>query len=162
MLLHCLAFLQNIIKRTSNNLACTLQCFLCLFCARFALLKTRHLNRNFTKKGLKIESFLQKIAKVFFVFFLRPRPKSQILTPHPCPLFENFSVDTLNSEQKPFVKKPVDRPVNQRWFWNLPVGSRKSWPVPSLISAIVQSTLFSGLNLFVLIRSNWLVRSETA
>ena len=31
-----------------------LQCFLCLFCARFALLKTGHSNRNLIKKGLKI------------------------------------------------------------------------------------------------------------
>ena len=39
-------------------------------------------------------------------------------------LFENFLYDTLNSEQKPLVKKtedrggqkPVDRPVNRRRF----------------------------------------------
>ena len=106
--------LQNIIKRTSNNLACTLQCFLCLFCARFALLKTGHLNRNLTKKGLKIESFLQKIAKVFRFFFLRPPSKVTNFNTSPMPPFENFFLDTLNGEQKPFVKKPVDRPVNQR------------------------------------------------
>ena len=53
-------------------------------------------------------------------FFVRPRLKSQILTPHPCPLppFENFSLNTLNSEEKPSVKKTVDRagrkPVNRR------------------------------------------------
>ena len=32
------------LERTSNNLACALQFFLCLFCARFALLKTRFSN----------------------------------------------------------------------------------------------------------------------
>ena len=37
--------------------------------------------------------------------FWDPRSKSQILTPHPCPPFKNFSLDTLNSEQKPSVKK---------------------------------------------------------
>ena len=35
----------------------------------------------------------------------------------PPPLFENFSLHTLNSEEKPFAKKPVDRagqkPVGQ-------------------------------------------------
>ena len=45
------------LERASNNLACALQFFLCLFCARFALLKTGLSNRNLTKKGLKIELF---------------------------------------------------------------------------------------------------------
>ena len=46
------------LERTFNNLACALQFFLCLFCARFVLLKTGHSNRNLTKNGLKIESCL--------------------------------------------------------------------------------------------------------
>ena len=54
-----------------------------LFFARFALLKTGISNRNLTLNGLKIEIFLQKTQKLFCVFFLRPRPESQILTPHP-------------------------------------------------------------------------------
>ena len=90
------------LERTSNNLACGFQCFSCLFCARFALLKTGHSNQNLTKKGLKIKSFLQKTLKFFGC--------------------ERFSLDTLNSEQKPSVKKtvnragqkPLDRPVNRR------------------------------------------------
>ena len=57
------------LKRTSNNLVCALQCFLCIFCARFALLKTGLLNQNLTKKGFKIESFLQKTQKFFLPFF---------------------------------------------------------------------------------------------
>ena len=57
------------LERASNNLACALQFFLCLFCARFALLKTGLSNQNLTKKGLKIELFLQKNAKNFCVFF---------------------------------------------------------------------------------------------
>ena len=57
------------LERASNNLACAHQFFLCLFCARFALLKTGLLNRNLTKKGLKIKLFLQKNAKVFLRFF---------------------------------------------------------------------------------------------
>ena len=79
--------------------------FLCLFCARFALLKTGHSNRNLIKKGLKIELFLQKTQKFFCVFYLRPLSKVKILTPHPFPpSFKKFSLDTLNSEQKPSVK----------------------------------------------------------
>ena len=67
--LHFLAFYKISLERTSNNLACALQCFLCLFCARFALLKIGHSNRNLTKKGLKIESFLKKKTQRFFAFF---------------------------------------------------------------------------------------------
>ena len=43
------------------------------------------------------------------------------------PPFENFSLDALNSERKPFVKNSVDRasqkPVDRRKFRNLPIGS---------------------------------------
>ena len=54
----------------------------------------------------------------------------------PSPPFENFSLDTLNNEQKPSVKKPVNRAdqkpvnwsVNRRWFWNLPVWSGRENP----------------------------------
>ena len=66
LLLYFLAFRKISSERTSNNLACALQCFLCLFCARFAQLKAGHSNRNLTKKGLKIESFLQKTQTLFF------------------------------------------------------------------------------------------------
>ena len=139
-----MAFRKIPLERTSNNLACALQCFLCLFCARFALLKTGLSNRNLTKIGLKIESFSQKQQKFFCIFFLRPPSKvtnfntsPQILTPHLTslrkfsPPFWKFFVYTLNSEQKLSVKKtvdwagqkPVDRPINRRWFWNLPVWS---------------------------------------
>ena len=60
---------HNIIRKKSNNLACALQCFLCLFCPRLALLKTDLSNRNLSKNGLKIESFLQKAQKFVCVFF---------------------------------------------------------------------------------------------
>ena len=103
------------LERTSNNLACALHFFLCLICERFALLKTGLLNRNLTKKGLKIELFLQKTQNVFAFFLRPPRPKSQILTPHPClPLFENFLFDTLSNEQKPSVKNRSTGPVRNR------------------------------------------------
>ena len=101
-----MAFCKISLERTSNNLACALQCFFCLFCACFVLLKTGHSNRNLTKKGLKIESFLQKTKKFFAFFFVRSPSKvtnfnnSPMLSP-----FENFSLDILNSEQKPSVKK---------------------------------------------------------
>ena len=32
------------------------------------------------------------------------------------PPFENISLNALNSEQQPSVKKTVDRPVNRRRF----------------------------------------------
>ena len=69
LLLYFLAFCKISLERTSNNLACALQCFFCLFCARFALLKTGHSKRNLNNNGLKIQSFLQKTEKFFFLFF---------------------------------------------------------------------------------------------
>ena len=53
-----LALCTTSLQRTSNNLACALQFFLCLFCARFALLKTGLFKPKFNLKGLKIELFL--------------------------------------------------------------------------------------------------------
>ena len=70
------------VESMSNNLASALLFLLCLFCARSSLLKIVLSNRNLTKKGLEIESFLQKTQEFFLRFFLRPRPKSQILTSH--------------------------------------------------------------------------------
>ena len=103
------------LERTSNNLACALQFFLRLFCARFALLKTGLLNQNLTKKILKIESFLQKKQNFFCVFFSDPRLKLQILTLYPCPSsFESFLFKTLNSEEKPSVKNWLTGPVKNR------------------------------------------------
>ena len=70
-------------------------------------------------------------------FFLRPPSKVTNFNTSPMPPpFKNFSLDTLNSEQKLSVKKPVDRavqkpvdrPVNRRWFWCLPVGSGRENP----------------------------------
>ena len=84
----------------------------------------------YPNKVLKLSYFCKFL---FAISFLRPLSKVTNFNTSPMPPhFENFSLDTLKSEQKPSVKKPVDRPVNRRWFWNLPVGSRKSWPVPSL------------------------------
>ena len=68
-------------ERTSNNLACALQFFLCLFCARFALLKTGLSNRNLTKKNLKIELFLQKRKNFFF-----QRPLSEVTNYNTSPM----------------------------------------------------------------------------
>ena len=102
------------LERTPNNLAYALQFFLCLFGARFALLKTGLSNRNLIKKGLKTESFLQKTQN-FFVFFLRPPSKVTNFNTLPiCPLFENFLLHTLNCEQKPSVKKRPTGPVRNR------------------------------------------------
>ena len=57
------------LERASNNLACALQFFLCLFCTHFVLLKTGLSNRNLTKKNLKIELIFQKNAKIFLRIF---------------------------------------------------------------------------------------------
>ena len=43
-----LALCITSLERTSNNLACAIQFFLSLFCARFALLKTDLSNRKLT------------------------------------------------------------------------------------------------------------------
>ena len=90
--LYFLAFRKISLERTSNNLACALQCFLCLICARFALLKTGHSNRNLTKNDIKIESFLQKSQKFFCLFFLRPLFKVTNFntSPMPPPLLKIF------------------------------------------------------------------------
>ena len=135
-------------ERTSNNLACALQCFFCLFCARFALFKTGYSNRNLTKRGLKIEAFLQK-TQIFFLRFFILRPPSKVTnfnTSHmPPPPFGNFSLDTLISEQKPSVKKPVDRagqkpvdrPSTGNDFENYRSGRIKKI-LTGFISAVVQ------------------------
>ena len=116
-----MAFRKISLERTSNNLACALQCFLCLFCARFSLLKTGLSNRNLTKKGLKIESFLQKTQKISSKvtnFVQSHKPPSTVtnlntsfMPPFP---FENFSLNTLNSEEKPSVKNRSTGPVRNR------------------------------------------------
>ena len=87
---------------------------LCLFCARFALLKTGLSNRNLNKKGLKIESFLQ--TKNFLRFFSETSTRSHKFyhLTYALPPFENFSLDTLNSEQKPSVKNRSTGPVRNR------------------------------------------------
>ena len=66
------------------------------------VLRNRSLKPKFNLKGLKIELFSQKI---FFETHVRSH---KFYLTH-APPFENFSLDALNSEQKPSVKKPVDR-----------------------------------------------------
>ena len=136
-----MAFCKILFEKTPNNLACALQCFLRLFCARFALLKTGHSNRNLNKKGLRIDLFLQ--------FFLRPPSIVSNFNTSPMPPpFWKFFIRYIEQWTKTFCKKPVDRagqkpvdrPVNRRWFWNLPVGSRKSWPVPSQVAILLANT----------------------
>ena len=59
--------------------------------------------------------FCKKRKNFFEFFFSDPRLKSQILTPHPClPHFENFSLKTLNSEEKPSVKNRSTGPVKNQ------------------------------------------------
>ena len=87
------------LERTSNNLACALQFFLCLFWCIFCGAQNRSFKPKFDLKRLYSWVIFAKKRKNFFcVFFWDPRPESQILTPHPCPPFKIFSLDALNSE----------------------------------------------------------------
>ena len=60
----------------------------------------------------------------------------------PSPPFENFSLDTLNSEQKPSVKKPVDR-AGQKPAMILKFTGRVEKILTGSISALGSSLLFS-------------------
>ena len=101
---------------------------LCLFCARFALFQTGLWNRNLTSHGLKIELFLQKTQKIFYVFLLRPPSEAANFNTSPMALgFQNFFIRCIEEWTK-ICKKTVDRPVNRRRFWNLPDGSGQKNP----------------------------------
>ena len=68
----------------------------------------------YSKKVSKLSYFCKKRKNCFAFLFWDLRPKSQIFTPHPCPHFENFSLNTLNNEQKPSAKKRLTGPVKNR------------------------------------------------
>ena len=101
------------LERTSNNLACALQFFLCFFLLVLLCSKQAFQTKVWPKKVLKLSYFWKKRKNVF-AFCCDPRPKSEILTPHPCPPFENCSLDALISEQKPSVKNRSTGPVRNR------------------------------------------------
>ena len=118
----------------SKNLARAQQFFLCLFCTPFALRKTGFFNRNLTQKGFKIELFLQKKQKLFAFFFKTPFRSHNFNTSPMPPPFKNFSLDALNSKQKPSVKNgqlgrsEIGRPAGQLALilkFNGRVGLRK-------------------------------------
>ena len=48
---------------------------------------------------------MQKTQQFFFLFFWDPRPKSQILTPQPCPPFRKFFIRYIEQWTKTFCKK---------------------------------------------------------
>ena len=79
-----------------------------LILCTFKLLKMGFANQNLTLKCLKIELLLQKTQKFFCVFFLRPPSGVTNFNTSPIPPFAPLSLDALNSEQKPSVKKTVD------------------------------------------------------
>ena len=94
------------------------------------------------KKVLKMSHFCKKKTFLGF-FFWDPRPKSQILTPHPCPPVWKFFIRYIEQWTKIFCKKtgrpgrsetgrPAGQPAMILKFTGR-VGSRKSWPVPSLL-----------------------------
>ena len=107
-----MAFCKISLERTSNNLfsLCPPVLFLLILCT-FCAAQNRAFKPKLNQNSRKIESFLQKTEKFFPFFFLRSPSKVTNFntSPMPFPPFENFSLDTLNSEQKPSVKKPVDR-----------------------------------------------------
>ena len=58
---------------------------------------------------------MQKKTKRCFRFFLRPPSKVTNFNPSPMPPpFENFSFNTLNSEEKPLVQNRLTGPVKNR------------------------------------------------
>ena len=67
-------------------------------------------------KVFKLRYFSKNCKNFFAFFFWDPRPKSQILTPHPFP-FWKFLITCIEQWTKNFCKKPVDRagqkPVNR-------------------------------------------------
>ena len=119
-------------ERTSNNLACALQFFLCFFLLVLLCSKQAFQTKIWPKKVLKLSYFWKKRKNVF-AFCCDPRPKSQILTPHPCPLFRKLFFRCIDQWTKTFCKKPVgqkpvNRPVHRGRFWNLSVGSGQENP----------------------------------
>ena len=91
----------------------------------------------YPKKVSKLSCLCKKRKNCFAFLFWDLRPKSQDFTPHPCPPpFWKFFIKYIEQWTKTLCKKPVDRagpkpvdrPVNRRWFWNLPVGSCRENP----------------------------------
>ena len=89
-------------------------------------------NQNLTKKGLKIESFLQKTQKFFCVFFLRPPSKVTNFNPSPMPLFGKIfiryiklSVKKTGRPGRSETGQPAGQPAMILKFTGW-VGSRKS------------------------------------
>ena len=80
------------------------------------------------------------MQKLFSVSFLRPPSKVTNFYTSPMPPFWKFFIKYIEQWTKTFSKKPVDwagqkpvdrsvdRPINWRWFWNLPVGSGRENP----------------------------------
>ena len=136
-----MAFCKISLERTFNNLACALQCYFAYFVHVLRCSKQVIQTETKPKKVLKLSHFCKKRKSFFPFFFRNPRPKSQILTSHPCPPpFWKFYIRYIEQWTKPSVNKPADRagqkpvdragqkPVNRRWFWNLPVGLGRENP----------------------------------
>ena len=81
----------------------------------FCAVQNRSFKQTFSQKGLKIELFLQKTQKLFCVSFSETSVQShKFLHLTHAPHFENFSLNTLNSEQKPSAKNRLTGPVKNR------------------------------------------------
>ena len=81
----------------------------------FCAAQNRSFKQKFSQKGLKIELFLQKNAKIVLRFFSGTSVQShKFLHLTHAPHFENFSLNTLNSEQKPSAKNQLTGPVKNR------------------------------------------------
>ena len=112
---------------------------LCTFCAAQ--------NRSFKQKFIPKRSqnwviFAKKRKNCFAFLFWDLRLKSQIFTPHPCPpILKIFYLIHWTVNKKLLQKtgwpgrsntgRPAGQPAMILKFTGL-VGSRKSWPVPSL------------------------------
>ena len=127
---------------------------LCTFCAA----QNRSFKLKFSlKRSLNSVVFAKK-AKIFCIFFLRPRLELQILTlcPWPPSPFENFSLDALNSEQKPSVKngrpdrsETGRRAENRRRFWNYRLGRIEKILTGSISGTKVLSDEVAALKLII-------------
>ena len=106
---------------------------LCTFCAA----QNRSFKQKFIPKRSQNWVIFAKNAKIVLRFFSETSVQShKFLHLTHAPPFWKFFIKYIEQWTKTLCKKtgwpsgqkPVDRPVNRRWFWNLPVGSGRENP----------------------------------
>ena len=100
-----MAFRKISLERTSNNLACAVQCFLCLFLCTFCAAQNRSFKPKLNQKRSQNWIIFAKTQKFFAFFFWGHRLKSQILAPQPCPPFWKFFIKYIEKWRKTFCEK---------------------------------------------------------